>query len=160
MSEDEDKPAHGETREVWQDARDWGGRPPTYDNPEDLQADVFAYLKWVQENPLWETKAFGTGLIAKVPKKRYPTASGCAIFCGVAPRTWREWKSAEHPLREVVVQAENMMTQIKMEGAASGFFNSTIVARDLGLKDKTETDASLTVNVIDSFKGDNQDEDE
>lgn len=146
------------TAEVWQVARDWGGRPPQYDDPADLQADVFAYLEWVDKNPLWETKAFGTGLVCKVPKKRYPTASGCALFCGVAPRTWRSWKSPDNQLRDVVEHAEEMMLQIKMEGAASGFFNSTIVARDVGLKDKTEVDQNMTVNVIDNFDGENTEE--
>lgn len=142
------------TQEVWEVARDWGGRPPAYDDPADLQKDVSAYLTWVRENPLWEIKAFGTGLVCKVPKKRYPTAAGCAVFCGVAPRTWRSWKAPDHPLKDVVEQAEEIMLQIKMEGAASGFFNSTIVARDVGLKDKTEVDANMTVNVIDNFDGD------
>ncbi len=149
-----DEEVENGTAEIWQVARNWGGRPPTYDDPADLEKDVIAYLQWVQDNPLWEVKAFGTGLVCKVPKKRYPTAPGCALFCGVAPRTWRDWKAPGHKLRDVVMQAEEMMLQIKMEGAASGLFNSTIVARDVGLKDRTEVDANMTVNVIDNFNGD------
>ena len=141
--------------EIWEVARNWAGRPPRYDTPEELQADINSYLRWVQDNPLWEVKAFGTGLVCKIPKKRYPTISGCAIFCGVVPRTWRSWKAPDHPLREVIENAEELMLQIKMEGAASGFFNATIVARDVGLKDKSEVDTSMTVNVIDIFEGEN-----
>ena len=152
------EPIKSLNKEVWEVAKNWAGRPPAYETAEALQEDVNSYLKWVADNPLFETKAFGTGLVTEVPRKRYPTVEGCAIYCGVVSRTWRSWKVPDHPLRDVVIQAEEMMAQIKLEGAASGFFNSTIVARDLGLKEKSEVDTKMTVNVIDNFDGENYEE--
>ena len=157
---DDQEPIKKRTQELWQVAKKRSGHPFTYETAEELQGDINSYLQWVRENPLYETKAFGTGLVCEIPKKRYPTAAGCALYCGVNPRTWRLWKSPDHHLRGTVLQAEEMMTQIKMEGAASGFFNSTIVARDLGLKEKTEVDANMTVNVIDNFDGEDEDSEE
>ena len=144
--------------ELWEKSIELRGRPPVFEAPEQLEDEVFSYLQWVKDNPLVELKAFGTGLILRVPKKRYPTASGCAMYCGVTPRAWRHWKAKGHHLKDVVEWAEEMMLQIKMEGAASGFFNSTIVARDVGLKDKSEVAADLTINVIDNFDGENDDD--
>lgn len=162
MSDDDNpdapRPGFERTPEVWEVAK--RGKRPTYSDPEVLADDVIEYLRWVSQNPLIRAKAFGTGLVMQERVKRYPTVAGCAIYLGVAPRTWRDWKAPDHPLQETVLWAEGIMRQIKLEGAAAGIFNSVIVARDLGLRDKSEIDTSVTVNVIDNFEGDNTRTDE
>lgn len=45
-------------------------------------------------------------------------------------------------------EVETTIYTQKFEGAAVGAFNSNIIARDLGLADKKEIDASVTVDRI------------
>ena len=131
------------------------GRRPIFDSPEPFLEQVLAYLAWVKDNPRYIIKVFANGAQISVPHTRYPSARGCALFMGIAPRTWRSWKQRddEDPLKKAVLWAEEVFTQEKMEGVVTGEFSAAIVARDLGLRDKEDEEAALSVQVIDHFEG-------
>ena len=128
-----------------------------FETPEDLQAACFEYFDWVDENPLWEMKVFGTGLQAKLPRPRAMTIRGLCGFIGLARRAWDNYHKSDG-FKEVCEMAEDIMFDQKFAGAAAGLFNAAIIARDLGLADKREVDENLTVEVVDRFGEDNDPE--
>ena len=113
-----------------------------------------AYLAWVKDNPRYIPKVFANGAQHAVPYSRYPTARGCALFCGVARSTWYTWKEEGHRLKETIEWAEDMFAQENLEGAMTGEYNAAIVARHLGLKEQSEVDTTLKVEVVDRFGAD------
>ena len=147
-----DEPRHGE--QLWRVAKKQRGRdghPPTFETPDDLLDAAYAYLEWVDANPLYEFKAFSTGQVLRVPKMRYPTIEGLCLHMGIVSRTWRSWRTPDHPLGDAVERVQALLVQQRMEGGAAGFFNPLIVARDLGLKDRSEQKRDVTVNVVDTY---------
>lgn len=139
----------------WRDASRTAGRPRIFENEEQLQEACFAYFDWVDDNPLWEMKVFGTGLQAKLPHPRAMTIKGMCVHMGVSRRTWDEYRDREE-FKEVCETAEAIIFEQKFAGAAAGLFNASIIARDLGLADKKDIDGNLTVEVVDKY-GDDSD---
>lgn len=133
------------------------GGPRIFETPDDLEAACMQYFDWVDENPLYEAKAFGSGLRMNVPKARAMTIHGLCIFIGIGRRTWDSYRDREE-FKEVIEMAESVMFDQKFAGAAAGFFSAAIIARDLGLADKTQVETDLTVEVVDRFGEDNNSE--
>jgi len=136
----------------WRD-RAKSGRGKIFENPDDLQAACYEYFDWVDENPIWEMKVFGTGLKAKLPHPRAMTLRGLCGHIGMGRRTWDDYRSRDE-FKEVCEMVEDIMFDQKFAGAAAGMFNAAIIARDLGLADKREIDGDLTVEVVDSYAED------
>ena len=69
------------------------------------------------------------------------------MFIEVSEDTWRSYQKKDG-FSEVYTKAMTVVTNQKMAGAAAGFFNPMIVARDLGLTDKSEVkQASISVEI-------------
>lgn len=137
--------------------REKHGRPTLIETPEKMLDLAFEYFDWVDENPLWEMKAFGTGLILKVPKVRPMTIAGLCIHLGIHRRTWLMYRERE-AFADACAAIDEIIFQQKFEGAAAGLLNPAIIARDLGLADKKDVDATLTIEVVDSYGEDNDSE--
>ena len=124
------------------EARSSHGRKPIYDDPEKFRDACFQYFQWSEDNPLIETKPMvESGLIvdAHIPKMRAMTISGVSRYVGMTLETWTKYK--ERPdFTDIVLEAESIIKEQKLVGAAAGFLNANIIARDLGLKDTSETD--------------------
>ncbi len=140
--------------EIWKMRTKKTGPPRLYETPHDLLVVVAEYLEWADLNPLYETKAFGTGLILKVPKMRAPTIQGFCEFAQIAPSTWDDYYAREE-FTGLMDELKNAMFARKVEGAAAGMLNANIIARELGLSDKVESDQTVTVEVIDNFEDPN-----
>lgn len=68
------------------------------------------------------------------------TISGMCLYFDCSRQWWNEFKDAKHSdFFEVIARIENIMNTQKFEGAAVGAFNANIIARDLGLREQTET---------------------
>lgn len=155
--EDDDEPVsysgldHRAERKPFWEASPHTGRKPHYDDPEKLRADALEYMQWVFENPFFEHKTVGgEGMIVRVPKMRPATLGGLQIFLGMSPQSWSDYR--KKPLfSEVIGEIDEMIREQKFAGAAAGFLNANIIARDLGLADKREVQAKATVLVRDSF---------
>lgn len=130
------------------------GRPRIFESPDDFMAACYSYFDWVDENPLWEMKVFGTGLQAKLPHPRAMTLRGLTAHIGIGRRTWDDYRARDE-FRDVCEAAEDIMFDQKFAGAAAGLFNANIIARDLGLSDKSEVDGTMTIEVVDSYEVDN-----
>ena len=74
------------------------------------------------------------------------TLSGLCIFLDIARRTWDEYRQREDFLPVTTRVEETIRTQ-KFAGAAADLLNPNIIARDLGLKDKTEREHSGSVGI-------------
>lgn len=99
------------------------------------------YFTWVEDNPLWEDKLVtfqGSATHEPTAKMRAMTVGGLCIFLDIDVTTWHDWKSTRPDLSHVIGRAENIIRAQKFAGAAADLLNANIIARDLGLSDKTE----------------------
>jgi len=121
-------------------ARSTHGRAPIFANPEALWDAASEYFTWVEENPLWEAKPFafqGAVTVENMPKMRAMTIAGLCIFLDIARSTWDEYR-ANKDFSAVVTRVEEIIRTQKFEGASADLLNANIIARDLGLADKSE----------------------
>lgn len=131
-------------------ARSTHGRAPIFPTPDDLMAACAEYFEWVDENPLYESKAFsyqGEVTYAKLPKMRAMTISGLCIFLDIGRRSWDEYRKREDFLPVCEAVEEVIRTQ-KFEGASADLLNHAIIARDLGLADKSEVTGANGVPLL------------
>lgn len=135
------------------EARATSGASPKYDNAGDLWTDCVEYFEWVEANPLKAAEKVtfqGIGTIMELPKMRAMTLKGLCLFLGLHHSTWIDWRSSREDLSEIITRAEGIIFQQKFEGAAADLLNASIIARELGLADKQETESKITVDASDS----------
>jgi hypothetical protein len=116
------------------------GRTPIFATPDILWEACEQYFQWVEENPLWESKPFayqGAVTVGHMPKMRAMTISGLCIFLDIARKSWDEYRARQDYL-PVVTRVEEIIRTQKFEGASADLLNPNIIARDLGLADKSE----------------------
>lgn len=70
------------------------------------------------------------------------TLTGLFVFLDIDRKTWDLYRNREDFI-PVVTRVEQIMYTQKFEGATVGAFNANIIARDLGLKDNTQTDINI-----------------
>lgn len=121
-------------------ARSSHGRKPIFASPDDLWDACEEYFQWVEDNPLYESKAFAyQGVVTQeaVPKMRAMTIDGLCLFLDISDECWRKYREREDFIG-VVTRAEKVIYSQKFSGAAADLLNANIIARDLGLKEKHE----------------------
>ena len=136
------------------EARSSAGPKPKFADGETLWAACLEYFAWCHDNPLYEDKLVtfqGMATHEPVAKMRAMTIAGLCLFLDIARSTWDEWKNGRADLSEVITRAEAVIYQQKFAGAAADLLNPNIIARDLGLSDKTDhtsSDGSMTPTVV------------
>jgi hypothetical protein len=121
-------------------ARSTHGRSPIFPSPEALWNACSEYFAWVEENPLWESKPFafqGVVTVEAMPKMRAMTISGLCIFLDIDKTTWFDY-ARNKDFTHVTTRVEEIIRTQKFEGASADLLNANIIARDLGLADKSE----------------------
>ena len=116
------------------------GRNPIFPDPETLWVCCCGYFQWCEENPLVEQKVFSASegiRYAEVTKMRAMTLQGLLFYLGINHQTWENYRNKEDFV-EVTRETEAVIYQQKFSGAAADLLNANIIARDLGLADKTE----------------------
>lgn len=119
----------------------FNGSDPIYDSPDKLWRDCVEYFTWAQDNPLIEAKAFayeGVITMAEIPKARVMTVEGLCAHLGFTSRSWRSWRDDRKDLGPVIERVEEIIYTQKFELAAADLLNPALIARDLGLANKTE----------------------
>lgn len=122
-----------------------------YPDANSFLAACAQYFEWVDENPLLEQVAAqfqGTYVKDKLNKLRPYTIEGLCLFIGL-PRMTLHRMESEDEFAEAVERVRAVIYEQKFSGAAAGFFNATIVARDLGLKEQTATEHSGRIDYSD-----------
>lgn len=122
------------------EARSSHGRKPIFASPDELWDACCQYFQWVDDNPLMaaETVKFqGQATITEVPKMRAMTISGMCLFLDISKDCWADYRKRQDFI-PVTTRAEEIIYNQKFSGAAADMLNANIIARDLGLKEKTD----------------------
>lgn len=131
------------------EARSSHGRAPIFASPDELWTACCEYFDWVEANPLYEAKAFsfqGTSWLESLPKMRAMTLSGLCIFLDIGRRTWDDYRERQDFV-PVTTRVDEIIKTQKFQGAAADLLNPNIIARDLGLSEKSELDQRTTHEV-------------
>ena len=123
------------------EARSSHGRNPKFEFADQLWSACIEYFEWVEENPLYEDKLVtfqGAATHEPVAKMRAMTLAGLCLFLGISRETWNEWRSSRPDFSDTLREAEAVIYQQKFSGAAADLLNPNIIARDLGLAEKSE----------------------
>jgi len=123
------------------------GRAPIFATPQDLWEAAVGYFEWVDQNPLLEDRVFSTkddGVVHEpVAKMRAMTLDGLLLFIDISMQAWCNYKKRKDYTRTCET-IDGVIRSQKFSGAAAGLLNPVIIARDLGLIEKT--DGSVTLN--------------
>lgn len=123
------------------------GRDRIFDKPEDLLNACNDYFEWCINNPLKEQVLQKRKInrdeevIEKhtIDKMRAYTLEGMCNFLDISVDGFKLYEKRKDFVA-VTTRARQIIYNQKFEGAASGFLNPNIIARDLGLSDKKELD--------------------
>lgn len=126
------------------------GRKSAFESAVDLWETACEYFEWVEDNPLLEEKIFhNSGEITRgtVSKMRPMTLDGFCVFAGITDQTYYNYRDKADDYLEVTRRIDGIMRTQKFAGAAAELLNPNIIARDLGLVDKKETDNRHTFDL-------------
>lgn len=131
------------------------GRDKLFETPALLWEAACEYFEWCDDNPLKEMKVFnyqGEIVTAELPKMRAYTLDGLCLYLGCSDSYFRAFKStlteANYDFLTVIHQIEKTIYNQKFTGAAADLLNANIIARDLGLSDKTEHSGEIAFKQI------------
>lgn len=116
------------------------GRNPIFATPDDLWSACEEYFDWAHKTPLLEDTLVTFQGVAKhepLAKMRAMTIGGMCIFLDISQSTWFDYAKQEG-FSQITTRAEQIIRTQKFEGASAGLLNPNIIARDLGLADKSE----------------------
>ena len=131
------------------------GRDKLFKTPQLLLEAATEYFQWCDDNPFEEEDFIKGGPDAgskvRLNRIRPYTQQGFALYCGASTAWIHNFRAAlkskdDKESKEflyILTRIEEVIYNQKYSGAASGFFNHNIIARDLGLVDKKEYDATI-----------------
>ena len=132
----------------WQ-LRSKHGRDKILQSPEILKEAANEYFKWCEDNPLMEMDWVGKDAVTvERPKMRAFTWEGLELFLDISSLRHYKTNPDYKDFFQVISRIEKIIYTQKFTGAAAGFLNPNIIARDLGLSDKTETVGELKSSEI------------
>lgn len=123
------------------------GRDKLFATPELLWKACEEYFNWCDSHPWYKVEASKAPKIAKadqlikVPNAIPYTLSGLCIYLNASRSWWTEFRKNEklsHGFLEIITRVEEIIYTQKFSGAAVGAFNANIMARDLGMVDRSE----------------------
>ena len=135
--------------QYWKLANNWS-KPKRY-KPEEILIKAKEYSEWCEKNPLYELKVFGTGVKIQVPKMRAMTIQGFCLFSNMATSTFREYEKDE-AYSSIMAHVKDLFFSQKFEGAAADLLNPNIIARELGLSEKTENKHDVSDEMLNALK--------
>lgn len=117
------------------------GRDKTFATPEELWGKACEYFQWCDEHPIIQKDWVGKDADEVEREKPVPyTLDGLCFYLGITDDTLRNYgKEKGYELYfGVYTRIMQVVRAQKFTGAAVGLFNASIIARDLGLSEKTE----------------------
>lgn len=134
----------------WWRLRTKHGRDALFTDPALLFEECCKYFEATDKRK-WYKKDFkgNSAIEVDIPHDVPYTISGLCLFLGINQATWSSWRNERKDLNEVITHVDQIIYTQKFEGATNGLFNANIIARDLGLMDKTDvTTGGEKINVI------------
>lgn len=133
----------------WQ-RRSKHGRNKLFATPELLYEAACEYFMWCDRNPWRKNEAIksgdNAGKLIKVPTQRPYTLSGLCLYLGVNQGYFYDFKkTCGKDFSDIVTRIEEIIETQQFEGAIVGAFNPNIIARKLGLSEKTESQANVSI---------------
>jgi len=129
------------------------GRDKLFETPELMWEAACEYFQWCEDNPFIKSEAkvvsgfkeSGSVEIAELPVLRPFTIQGLCRYLDCNTKYFYDFKDANHEgFSEILTRIMDIIYDQKFSGAASGFFNANIIARDLGLADKKDVEKKVT----------------
>jgi hypothetical protein len=114
------------------------GPKKLFDTPETLWNAACEYFQYCVDNPLLSVEYVGKGRKVTVPKMRAFTWSGLELYLDIYSLRYYKSDIKYKKFFPTIDKIEKVMYTQKFEGAAAGFLNPSIIARDLGLVDKQQ----------------------
>jgi hypothetical protein len=75
--------------------------------------------------------------LQELPKMRAMTVAGLCLFLDISQEAFGDYRAREG-FSDVTTRVDDIIRTQKFTGAAAGLLNANIIARDLGLADKSE----------------------
>ena len=128
-----------EGNEYWK-LRTKDGRDKIFDTPEQIVDAANEYFEWIQDNPLKEQLTYhSAGIITQAygNKMRAMSLEGLCNFLDIHVDTFKLYENRQDFIG-VTKRIRQIIDNQQFEGAASGFLNANIIARKLGLTDRTD----------------------
>lgn len=123
----------------WEYKSSFGPRP-IFPNATALWQACCEYFVWVDEHPLWEDHVIaykGEASHEPLARMRAMTHGGLQEFLGITATIWASWRKSDR-FSEVCARVDGIIKTHKFQGAAASLLNPNLIARDLGLADRTE----------------------
>lgn len=116
------------------------GRPRKLRNPKQLWEIACDYFQHCDDNPIATEETYAGTKGAYVKQQLHPvpyTWAGLEVYANTDLEAYKD--ADERPeYSDVIRVIDAVMTNQKFSGAAAGVFNANIIARDLGLRDRTD----------------------
>lgn len=117
------------------------GQDKLFGSPKLLWEAACEYFEWCDQNPLIEIDYKGNKVTpVEIPKLRVYTLHGLCLYLDVNTAYFRQFKQRNQnkDFATIISKIEETIYNQKFTGAAAGFLNPNIIARDLGLADKQD----------------------
>lgn len=123
------------------------GRDKIFATPELMLEAAYEYFEWCDDNPLISIDFKGKDAVeVEIPKMRAYTLHGLCIYLGVNTLYFNRFEEERRKedteiakdFCKVIAHIREIIYNQKFTGAAAGFLSHHIIARDLGLAEKTE----------------------
>lgn len=132
------------------------GRDALFESPEAMWDAACEYFEWCESNPLMEIDFRGKDASeVEIPKMRAFTMQGLCRYLDCNTEYFRQFEDRlrddQKDFSRVITRIKEAVYEQKFTGAAAGFLNPNIIARDLGLIDKKDMsiNADVTIEYID-----------
>jgi hypothetical protein len=129
-----------------------------FKTPDLMWEAACEYFAWCVENPLLSTEYHGKDAEEKlVPKVRAFTMQGLCLYLGCNTKYFNNFESQikeDDPLYSdfnyIIARIRETVFTQKFEHAAAGLLNANLIARELGIAEKTDvTNKTITVEIED-----------
>lgn len=127
------------------------GRPMLFSSPTLLWEEALAYFKDCDDNPIEIEDWVGKDAVSVTRKKPLPyTLGGFCIWVGASRNWWKEFRSAREADKDedflaIIARIDEIIFTQQYNGAAGGLYQQNIVARALGLVEKSDTAVKMDV---------------
>lgn len=121
------------------------GRDKLFATPELLWEAACEYFQWCDNNPWYKIDFRGKdNEEVKIPTERPYTLTGLCLYLNCNQAYFRNFKlqlpKDEKDFNAIISRIEETIETQQFEGATVGAYNANIIARKLGLSDKSEVE--------------------